>query len=66
MNITLSLYMLLWFPLLFVSVIAVFQLVGTRLMVCYFPEGRRWWMFPSQLLSLVAFAAIVINHPFQG
>lgn len=55
-----------WFVLLLLSIAAVFNLVGMRLMVGYFPEGRRWWMLPAQLLSLAVFAAIVLFHPFGG
>ena len=61
-----SLYAIGWLLLLAVSTLSVFELVGMRLMVNFFPEGRRWWHLPTQLVSLAIFAAIVINHPFQG
>ena len=59
-----AIYAIGWFLLLAASILAVFELVGTRLMVTFFPEGRRWWQLPAQLASLGVFAAIVINHPF--
>jgi len=61
-----NLYAICWFLMLAVSILSVFELVGMRSMVNFFPEGRRWWQFPAQFLSLAVFAAIVINHPFQG
>lgn len=61
-----GLYAIGWFLLLAVSILSVFELVGMRSMVSFFPEGRRWWQLPAQLASLAIFAAIVINHPFQG
>jgi hypothetical protein len=54
----------LWLAWLLVSVLGVFQTVGVRLMVMYFPEGRRWWLFPSQIIALAVFAAAVHFHPF--
>lgn len=51
----------LWFA---ISVGAVFECVGWRSMVQFFPEGRRWWMFPVQLVSLGNFAACVLFNPF--
>jgi hypothetical protein len=53
-----------WFLALLLSVCAVFQFVGMRLMVSYFPEGRRWWMLPAQLGSLALFAALIHYNPF--
>lgn len=59
-----AVYAIGWFLLLAVSILSVFELVGMRSMVNFFPEGRRWWQLPAQLASLGVFAAIVINHPF--
>lgn len=53
-----------WAVALAVSVMAIFALVGMHGMVSFFPEGRRWWQLPAQLLSLALFAAVVLNHPF--
>ncbi|WP_458717029.1 hypothetical protein [Pseudomonas gregormendelii] len=53
-----------WFVGLLLSIYAIFQTVGSAMMVNFFPEGRRWWQFPSQLVSLAVFAAFCINHPF--
>jgi drug/metabolite transporter superfamily protein YnfA len=61
-----SLYAIGWFLLLAVSILSVFELVGMRTMVNFFPEGRRWWQLPAQLVSLAIFAVIVISHPFKG
>jgi hypothetical protein len=53
-----------WAFALIVSVWVVFQTVGLARMVAFFPEGRRWWMFPAQIASLALFAIIVLKHPF--
>jgi hypothetical protein len=55
---------LAWLIALGLSVLAVLELVGMRLMVCYFPEGRCWWQVPAQFASLAAFAAVVHFNPF--
>lgn len=54
----------LWLIALAITVLMVFELVGMRLMVQYFPEGRRPWMFPSQVAAMMAFAAVVHFNPF--
>jgi hypothetical protein len=54
-----------WFIGLIISIISVFQFVGISGIVNMFPEGRRWWMLPTQLLSLVIFAIVVLYHPFK-
>lgn len=58
------LYTLGWSILLLLSMWFVFEAVGMRLMCLYFPEGRRWWQLPLQLVSLAVFAAVVLAHPF--
>lgn len=55
---------LYWLLMLGLSIMAVFQLVGMRLMLAYFPEGRRWWQAPAQLASLAVFAAVIHFNPF--
>ena len=59
-----SLMAFLWLVWLLASVWGVFQTVGAHLMVMYFPEGKRWWLFPSQIIALAFFAAAVHFHPF--
>lgn len=54
---------ILWALGLIVSAIAVFEVVGMRLMVCYFPEGRRPWHLPAQIASLAFFAFMVLINP---
>ncbi len=55
-----------WFIALLLSLGAVFQFVGLRTMLEFFPEGRRWWVFPAQLASLAFFAAVVHFEPFTS
>jgi len=55
---------LAWGLAMLVSVVSVLELVGMRLMVAYFPEGRRWWQVPAQFVSLAVFAALVHFNPF--
>lgn len=61
-----ALYIIIWFLLLIASIVMVFEFVGMHLMVRYFPEGRRAWMFPMQLISLAIFAAAVAFHPWRS
>lgn len=60
----LALHGIVWFICLLLSTFAVFQTIGMAGMVSFFPEGRRWWQFPVQLLSLTCFAFVVLYHPF--
>lgn len=53
-----------WFLLLLLSIFAIYRSVGVHFMVNFFPEGRRWYWLPLQLLSLASFAALVHFHPF--
>ena len=55
---------IIWFVLICASTAFIFTVVGWSGLTGMFPEGRRWWHFPVQLLSLVIFAALVLNHPF--
>jgi hypothetical protein len=55
---------MLWALWLLISVSAVFECVGWRSMVQFFPEGWRWWMLPVQLLTLFNFAMCVLFNPF--
>ncbi|UKS71528.1 hypothetical protein VIK251_00201 [Klebsiella phage vB_KpnM_VIK251] len=61
-----ALLAILWFLWLFISVAAVFECVGWRSMVQFFPEGRRRWMLPLQLLTLFNFAVCILQNPFAG
>lgn len=53
-----------WFIGFVVSILGVYQFVGMHLMVSFFPEGKRWWQIPAQIVSLALFAAFVLFHPF--
>lgn len=54
-----------WFILLVVSILAVFEVVGWSGLIRMFPEGKRWWILPVQLLSLACFAAVVYFNPWS-
>jgi len=53
-----------WFLMLLLAICLIFMLVGLHRMVHMLPEGKRWWLFPSQLASLAFFAALVHFNPF--
>ena len=53
-----------WFVALLINILVIFHFVGLSGLVNMFPEGRRWWLLPSQLMSLATFAIICIYHPF--
>lgn len=55
-----------WAAALLVSVFIVHVYVGNANLVAMFPEGHRWWMPWSRLLSLALFAAVVLANPFNG
>lgn len=59
-----ALLAILWFLWLVVSWVLVFEFVGAAALVNMFPEGRKWWLFPAQVISLLSFAACVHFHPF--
>lgn len=61
-----ALLVIAWFIALLLSIGAVFQFVGLRAMLQFFPEGRRWWTLPTQLASLACFAAVVHFQPFTS
>jgi|GEM_PF-3172294 len=60
-----EMYVIFWAAWLLLAIELVFQFVGMRLMVAYFPEGRRWWMLPAQLGSLAFFATAVLFSPWR-
>jgi hypothetical protein len=53
-----------WFLLMMLSVYSVFATVGLHRMVQFFPEGKRWWMFPAQAASLTFYGAVMHYFPF--
>ncbi|SUE95894.1 Uncharacterised protein [Ectopseudomonas mendocina] len=55
-----------WFIFTLVSIGCVLQFVGSLLMVEFFPEGKRWWMWPLRWVSLAFFAGMVLINPFWG
>jgi hypothetical protein len=59
-----ALKVILWLGWLWISWRSVFVFVGAEDMTQMFPEGRRWWLLPSQIASLGMFAACVLCHPF--
>jgi hypothetical protein len=60
-----ALLTIVWFLSLLISVDLIFVFVGFSGMTQMFPEGKRWWHFPVQLLTLAIFAAVVLFHPFK-
>lgn len=59
-----AVFAIIWFIALFASIVLIFNFIGMHGMVTFFPEGRRWWMFPLQILSLTLFSALVLINPF--
>ena len=57
---------IIWFLWLLATIWAIFAFVGMSGIVELFPESRRWWHLPSQLLSIGHFAIVVLCHPFGG
>lgn len=53
-----------WFVWLIGSVVCIFHFIGFSGLTAMFPEGRRSWHFPIQLLTLVNFALVVKFDPF--
>jgi cytochrome c biogenesis protein CcdA len=63
MEITISALWLVWAFVMCISTIAVYQLVGSTLMVQFFPEGNRWWLPYARATSLIIFAIVTLMHP---
>ena len=55
---------ILWFLGFALSIHLVFMFVGFSGLTNMFPEGKRVWHLPAQLLTLVFFAAMVLYNPF--
>lgn len=55
---------ILWFVGMVASVFAVLVTVGDLGLTNMFPEGQRWWQWPSRVAALALFAAFVLFHPF--
>ena len=55
---------ILWFVGFVLSMVLVFEFIGFRGLTNMFPEGRRAWHFPVQILTLVFFASMVLYNPF--
>lgn len=59
-----AVWVIVWLAAMLTAIVAVYQTVGVHLMVQYFPEGKRWWMLPAQLLAIAVFGVICAFHPF--
>jgi hypothetical protein len=55
---------ILWFLGFALSIHLVFMFIGFNGLTNMFPEGKRAWHFPAQLLTLVFFALMVLYNPF--
>ena len=53
-----------WFLAFAWSIWLVFEFVGFAGLTRMFPEGKRAWHLPAQLLTLVFFGAMVLYNPF--
>lgn len=60
-----ALYVIGWFVGLLISIALVYNWVGMAGLTAMFPEGRRWWHIPVQLLTLILFAFVILHHPFK-
>lgn len=54
-----------WAAWLIFATLLVFQFVGFRTMCEFFPEGKRAWHLPAQLVALAFFAAAVLCNPWK-
>jgi hypothetical protein len=61
-----EMFVIAWFIGLLISIWVFYGTFGNAMLVDYFPEGRRWWMWPSRIAAMMYFAALVHWHPFQG
>jgi hypothetical protein len=57
-------YDIAWFVVLLVSINLIYSTIGIHYMVSFFPEGKRWYQLPLQLVTLALFATVVLYHPF--
>lgn len=54
-----------WFTLLVISVVCTYNTIGYAGLTAMFPEGKMWWHLPVQMLSLLFYTVVVLNHPWR-
>jgi len=57
-------WVIVWIVGMLFSLVFIYMTIGYTGLCCMFPEGKRWWHTPSELLSLSFFAALIHFHPF--
>jgi hypothetical protein len=60
-----AVYAITWFAGLLVSTALLHFTFGNAMLVSMFPEGRRWWFWPSRIAAMLVFAGLVHLHPFS-
>jgi hypothetical protein len=60
----LAILTILWFVALLASIAFIRETARMHAMICMFPEGYRWWVFPLFLTALAMFASLVLFRPF--
>lgn len=58
-----ALIAIVWFIAVIIAILAVKEFSRMEALVRLFPEGRRWWIFPSFLASLTAFGLLARFNP---
>jgi len=54
-----------WAVWIMASYLAVEEFFGYGGIVRMFPEGKRWWMTPAQMLALLSFTMAVVHSPWS-
>jgi len=60
-----AVYAITWFAGLLISVALLHLTFGNAMLVSMFPEGQRWWFWPSRIAAMLFFSAVVHFHPFS-
>ena len=55
-----------WALWLLAAALGIYGTVGNAALVAMFPEGKRWWHFPSEVIALCHFALVVLYNPWRS
>lgn len=60
-----AIFGIIWAVGILISTALLYLTFGNAMLVDMFPEGRRWWFWPSRFAAMLFFAAVIHFHPFS-
>lgn len=55
---------MLWFIAMVINVVYIYRIFGYAGLTAMFPEGKRWWHWPIQVICLTIFGILCHYTPF--